>query len=78
MMFPLKKKGYTIDYSNPFHEPYPTHECKTYRVKETSYLVWCPLCIDYLKVYGEVVLLVNVETVNKCSKEKYYEMSILR
>lgn len=52
MMFPLKKKGYTIDYSNPFHEPYPTHGCKTYRVKETSFLVWCPLCMDFLEVYG--------------------------
>ena len=52
MMFPTKKRGYTIDYSNPFHEPCPTHGCKTYRVKETSCLVWCPLCMDFLEVYG--------------------------
>lgn len=52
MMFPLKKNGYTIDYSNPFNEPCPTHGCKTYRVKETSFLVWCPLCMDFLEVYG--------------------------
>lgn len=52
MMFPLRKKGYTIDYSNPFHEPCPTHGCKTYHVKETSLLVWCPLCMDFLEVYG--------------------------
>lgn len=52
MMFPLRKKGYTIDYSNPFHELCPTHGCKTYRVKETSLLVWCPLCMDFLEVYG--------------------------
>lgn len=52
MMFPRKRRGYTIDYSNPFHEPCPTYKCKTYHVKETSSLVWCPLCMDFLKVHG--------------------------
>lgn len=51
-MFPVKKRGYTIDYSEPYCECCPRHKCKTYRVKETTTLVWCPLCMDFLEVYG--------------------------
>lgn len=50
MMFPRKKRGYTIDYRNPFYEKCPTHHCKTYHVKETSTLVWCPLCMDFSEI----------------------------
>ena len=50
-MFPIVSRGYTIDYSEPYVEPCPTHKCRTYRVKEVSYLVWCPLCMDLLEVY---------------------------
>lgn len=49
-MFPMKKGDYTIDYSNPYFESCPNHHCITYRVKETDYVVWCPLCMEFLEV----------------------------
>ena len=50
-MFPIKKGGYYIDYENPYSELCPHHKCKTFRVKDTRGLVWCPLCMRFLCVY---------------------------
>ena len=50
-MFPIKKGGYYIDYKNPYNELCPHHKCRTFRVKDTRGLVWCPLCMRFLCVY---------------------------
>lgn len=52
MMFPTSKRGYTIDYSKPYWSGCPHHGCKTYTVEETRYIVWCPMCMDFLEVEG--------------------------
>ena len=50
-MFPMKKGEYYIDYNKPLYETCPTHKCKTYRIKDTHGVVWCPMCMHLLDVH---------------------------
>ena len=51
MEYPETCQGYTINYSDPFHEPCPTRGCTTYQTYEERTYCYCPKCKTLLIHY---------------------------
>jgi len=48
-MFPFECRGLKIDYGRKFYEKCQTHHTPTFGTSD-PYLVWCPLCMDFLEL----------------------------